>query len=337
MTRHTVKIWERGVNVSHVQRRLLAHLGELEGGVDGIYGPKTAAALGAFLRRTKPVASVGAVEYALLDADPKPRAEGARPCAGVASLAGRVARMPQGLGAFISGLGVSTTGTPAEFGARLRSAGVRWVAILRLWQERGDGSKTWNGSADKVLPYIRAAEDAGVAAYVWGWPVPGKSLAFAKTLAATARAWGAVGVIADCEEPWTNKRDDAVQLVRDIRAALPPGVSYGLTSYFSSAFPLVELCEVADFVIPQIYDSNNNLGPDYPKKALAKWAGVVADTSVIVPAFKTYNTTPEQMRTMVERIGLHWPALALWQWRTTSAAEWAAIEDLHLSEPRQET
>lgn len=335
MTRRPVQLGDRGVNVRYIQRRLLAH-GLSPGPVDGVFGAKTAAALGRFLQRGAdcfaPVRFVGPEIYAQLESEPQRRAEGAEPpeSPALGDLADRGAGGPRGLGAFVSALGVQTTGTPEQFGAQIERARLGWVAILRVWQESDGLDKNWNAVASKVAPYIQAAKDAGAEVYVWGWAVPGKAKQFAASMASAVRAWGAVGVIADCEEPWRGaKPAEAAFFCESVRAALSQGVRFGVTSYYSTKFPLVSLSAGADFIVPQIYDSKNNLGPDYPADALANWQKANPRNVVVIPAFKSYNTTPEQMATMLERLGAH-PALALWQWRTTSAAEWAVLEALPL-------
>jgi hypothetical protein len=233
--------------------------------------------------------------------------------------------LPSGLGMFASGL--EACGTPSQVEAQVRASGISWVAVLADWQYRARPTRRWNTDS-RALDYLAAIRSGGAAVWVWGWPVPGKETEFCQQITERALAWGAVGIILDVEAPYYRQRAAGARLLDEaLTRAHAEGMAVGLTSFgapwWHSTLPWAELGR-ADFGVPQIYDSKNNLGPGYPARALAAWRAMGFDGRSLIPAFPTYGKTPAELTAHLALFPASAAAIG-WQWRTTRGAEWALV------------
>lgn len=236
--------------------------------------------------------------------------------------------LPVGLGMFASGL--EACGTPAEVERRVRTTGIRWVAVLALWQYRDRAARPWN-LGDRTADYLAAIRSGGAQVWVWGWPVPGQEQEFAAAMAARALAWRAVGSIVDVEAPYYG-REAAAALLMDLmlsrahQAGLPLGVTSFGAPWWHRTLPWHELAR-GDFGVPQIYDSKGTLGPGYPARAFDAWLSLGFDAMALIPAFPTYGKTLADLEAHLQRIPVTRAAIG-WQWRTTRGAEWPLVQRL---------
>jgi len=169
------------------------------------------------------------------------------------------ARYPRGQGAFVRNLKADGAPSPAEFAARAKALGMRWLALLA--EVRGD--KQASGIWDSELPaYARDLQAAGVEVWLWGWPAPADQVEFVADMKRQLERTGARGVIVDAEGPYVgdslSKREAAAALARGMATL---GVPWGVTSFGGGprffgrkAFPWLEFSAAADFGMPQIYD-----------------------------------------------------------------------------------
>lgn len=180
--------------------------------------------------------------------------------------------MPRGKGIFVRTIRHGG-GSPEAFAKRLQFLGLRWVAILAVWQKtEPNRDKTYDN--DEIPAYAAAARSVGVDVWIWGWPVPdpARHEFFIATMQNTAINAGARGLIVNAEKPWYSLSHEyhARLLMWELRQG---GFPLGFTSYGGGpphhpGFPWAAFAEFSDFGIPQLY---SDLGPDYPPRAMDSW------------------------------------------------------------------
>ncbi|MBO6937520.1 MAG: hypothetical protein JJ863_21280 [Deltaproteobacteria bacterium] len=104
-----------------------------------------------------------------------------------------VDQLPRGLAVYVRRMSTSSHGTPAEFAARMKACGLRWIALAGPWHELRDGRVRTGmmNPVERIHAYGDALEDAGIQVYVWGYPWLGHSELFVEQIAAAAK-WGRV-------------------------------------------------------------------------------------------------------------------------------------------------
>jgi len=323
MKRRYLRRGSRGKAVRHLQRCLRSH--GVGVAVDGAFGVYTETGVKAFQANRGLVVDgvVGPKTWDALEDSATfvpPTLSGVPTVADEAPTVADADDLPKGLGMFVSGMTKATVGTPGDMVTTCLETGIRWIAILAVWQD-GAGQRRWNHGAH-VAKYVDALHDAGVDVFVWAWTAPGMQHEGLEVVRGRVDAWSAKGVILDVEEQYRGQFSAAHDLVADARDTFSD-VSVGFSSYAASGVPF-EVFAGLDFAIPQIYDSENNLGADYAADALVSWRQKVG-ACPLIPAFKTYNSTPHTIETAIARIGVYHLAIVGWQWRTTSAEEFGAI------------
>ena len=268
---------------------------------------------------------------------------------------------PTGNGMFVQSLSQAKL-TPARIRKRVEQAGLSWVCIQALWQDRHGDAKTYNrpdkiggipksyGSRKKDRADVEAFLEAGVDVVPFAYPTPrGSAGQVVDVLAEYALDWGSPGVVIDPEAEW-KARSLAGQRRHATKAALLCEAldlvypdAWAFTSFgapwWHESFPWATF-SVAPFAIPQTYDGRNNLGPDYPARSHASYRA--EGFREIAGAFGTYGAgkTSRDLRTLIQgvraEIGAFGipepgggpksvPTLIGWKWETTSAREWAVI------------
>ena len=234
--------------------------------------------------------------------------------------------LPQGKGMFIRGL--EHTGEPPDLIQTMRSNGLAWVCVQRLWQYEDQATDLRNGS--RMVEYAAAVHNAGFGFWFWGYPVPGKQAEFARVILEAADQCEAEGVIIDPEKPYKDTVGEATKLIH----ALMPGcvdrqILLGFTSYgapwFHRNFPWREF-STAHFAVPQNYDKNNDLGTDYPARSHAAYGEY--GFRVIVPASGAYAKTEAQMTALLANTPTPQDAIIWWDWYNADKDElWGPVAE----------
>lgn len=219
------------------------------------------------------------------------------------------------------------------------SHGLQWIALQRLWQYANPDDDKWHNGAGhnghSAKEWVQALVEAGVQPWIWGWPVPGRESDFVAAMSETADAWGAVGIIADCEGPWYQNGTASEAARRLIDGLQSTGQPVGFTSYGAPwNFPEMPWEEFsrADFGIPQIYDSQNNQADDYPSRSVAEWQSM--GFQAVVPASAAYNKTKSQMESLLARTPTLENALIWWDWYNANQTShaWEVIKNYSFPE-----
>lgn len=164
--------------------------------------------------------------------------------------------------------------------------------------------------------------------WLWGFPHPGKHVEFVDSLVGAAVDVQAHGIIIDPEAPFIDQQAGAGVLMDALMpAARAAGLTVGFTSYGApwnfKTFPWSAFLAV-DFAIPQIYDSENNQGPSYPKKSIQAYKAL--GFSRIVPAKPAYNKTKAQLKNSLAATPTPEQALIFWDWyNATQTGLWSVI------------
>lgn len=170
-----------------------------------------------------------------------------------------------GKGLFVRSTGHA--GSPSTLVSDCQAMGIRWVMLPVIWQYEDKASKRYDG---QIKAYADALKAAGIRVWVWGWGVPDKWQDFADTMKEAQDKIRAVGIVANLEKPWFNRPQEAHLLAQALS-----GRTWGLSSYGGGpknipSFPWQQL-NSATYGMPQIYDTQHTLGPDYPARSVSTW------------------------------------------------------------------
>ncbi len=239
--------------------------------------------------------------------------------------------MPKGKGMFLRTLKLA--GTRQEVLDGMKTRGLSWVAITRIWQysEPDRPSSLFNTS--QLPDYAAALHDAGHEVWVWGYPAPGKHDEFVENLVSMAVSVKARGIILDPEEPFLDKADAAAALMAaTLAAAAQHGLGVGVTSYGAPwnfpNFPWSTFCG-ADFGMPQIYDASNSMPATYPVKSVNAWKEL--GFKRIAPISAAFNKTREQMTALLKATPIE-GTVSWWDWFNCSGdpKRWDAVQEYTL-------
>lgn len=203
---------------------------------------------------------------------------------------------PVGMALYVRHITRSKHGTPKAFAAHHRDHGMKWVAIGGPWHdERG---RRFINKPDVSKRYLDACADAGLDAYVWGYPWQGREEQFAEDMKACAGdhdrslldpELGANPSRSRRAAPMRRANQHAADLVRHCRERFRV---VGLSTYGSGVrigwFPMKAFLEAGvDFAGGQTYIEDKRIDPsieDYVK-AIAKYA----PGTPLVPNYGVYN------------------------------------------------
>jgi len=228
--------------------------------------------------------------------------------------------------------------SPEEMTEHLREHGIKWVAIQRLWQYANPSDDKWyndNGyNGYSVQGWLAGILAADAEPWAWGWPHPGRQADFVDAMMKVVDAWGVKGIIADCEKPWYEEdtSNHAHELIAGLKSLVVPcGVTSCGAPWNFPGLPWSEFVQ-ADFGIPRIYDSNNTMPDDYPKRSVYEWQEM--GFNAVVPALAAYNKTESQMRDLLERTPVPDGAITWWDWYNANQASyrWRVIKEYQLPE-----
>lgn len=243
--------------------------------------------------------------------------------------------MPRGKGIFVRHLR-RHCGSHEQLVGQCQRAGISWVVVQAIWQYEDAPSKITN---DGCEIYGKALAEAGIDAWVWGYPVPGAQAEFAEAMRDRAEDFGARGVIIDPEREWLHATSaEVVALVGELRLALgvPDPVPLGCSSYGAPwnfpSFPWRAFAACCDFGVPQIYDGKSRQPRDYPARSVAAWQEF--GFKRIVPASAAYGRNKdglsrrrEGMEHLLDRTPVPDGAIVWWDWYNANQASgrWDAI------------
>jgi hypothetical protein len=233
----------------------------------------------------------------------------------------RMGLLPTGNGLFISRLHRIPYDSIKD---RVERGKLKWVAVLRLWQNVHEPDKHYNIN-DDALRKIDYLKELGVTVWPWAYPQPihDSFCDLHKALSDAKCAWSSPGVIIDPEEPFNGKPNQADALMDRIADLGLVGVtSYG-APWYHQRFPFMSFSG-ADFSIPQTYDANNKMGHGYPQRSYDAWKQ--RGHKHIVGAFGTFRKTPEQLWELLKNVWETGVGAAVgWKWETTSTDEMDVI------------
>jgi len=234
------------------------------------------------------------------------------------------AALPTGVGMFCGHLRANMPDVAERAGLSWICAEVRWQSADPKHRAKPNRKSTHAMIADE----LRAR---GIAVHAWAWLLPrtGKEgwRAGLKDSVAAASALGAESLVLDSEGPWYGRASACGRLMRAAsKQCHAAGLSLGVTSLgLPSWHPSLPWSEfgLADYGIPQAYDSKNHLGPDYPARCVEEWHERTG-LDHLACGFATYGKTREQFHSHMMAIPPV-PAAIGWLWRHTSEREWAEI------------
>lgn len=186
----------------------------------------------------------------------------------------------RGKGAFMRSL--VGPGSPAELVETLEELDLSWV-LLAGEEESGQVSTIYR---DRLPAYVEALDDAGITAWLWGWPMtPGRE---ADRMIELAGELGVGGVVYDLEgQVYARKYAEPIaDMLRKTREA---GLAVGVTTYpirsFHPGFPWSAFERVGlDVGMPQAYDSKHKWGPDFQRSAVEDWSAFSRQVVPIIGA-----------------------------------------------------
>lgn len=247
----------------------------------------------------------------------------------------RERRLPRGKGAFVRGL--TAEGTAAQLVVKARELGLTWLALA---------GESWSGQVathyPQLLPmYVDALEKAGIAVYLWGWPLSADTAA---QLGAEARRVRARGVIFNLEKQvYPGQSADVLRHLQSSAlrsaevkrwvgaAAKASGGPVGVISYpdptIHPAFPW-EGVRGAAFGMPEVY--GDNLSTELIVRGVRRWNEL---TGYVVPIWGgSSEHTPDEMRAIVARTPRPEKAGGWWtlDYVLASAGRSAAVRDMNL-------
>lgn len=230
---------------------------------------------------------------------------------------------------------LSTCGSAQEMGQKIDDCQLTWLCVERYKSDgiNGQGEKWFNGPQlrdEGNYTYRQTLREKNCALWLWGWPAPiaGGDQVFIEAMTQSVSDFGAVGLIIDCEKEWKGVPESTFEAL--LTGLQKIGVPVGVTSYGGAYnFPTLPWAAFAkaSFGVPQIYDSNNNLGPSYPSKAENAWTE--KGFAELVPASGAYRKTPDQMRELLSNTPVPAGAILWWSWGDASHTSdaWGVIQD----------
>lgn len=166
----------------------------------------------------------------------------------------------------------------------LRALRVQWVGLNPLSLGRS------------LATVVGQCKRAGFRVWLYATPSAWMPYNWRATLAdfvEAALASKADGIIADPETDWPSEPDQAAVALRDelVNVRRATGLSIGLTTYPDHRHADV-WAHRALWGSPQTYDRHNTLGPDYPRRFIARWKA--RPWLAVIPSLALWNKTPEQ-------------------------------------------
>lgn len=234
-----------------------------------------------------------------------------------------------GKGIFVQSVKKATlAGTPEALAARAVALGLDWVALLVIWQHP-DRDRVY----EQVATATAACKARGVEVWLWGWPERGevRNRTFIDVMLERYHETDARGLVVNAEKPFYGKPKEA-ELFCSLLGQLPIEIPVGLSSYglpdYHGAFPWGPFASVCVFGMPQIYDSNHNQGPTYPRRCMAAWTK--RGFPQLAPTWGASNAhTAEQMSAIIE-LTPRAPACCWWDlaWLRHSVKRAAVVRDM---------
>jgi hypothetical protein len=227
-------------------------------------------------------------------------------------------RAPAGKGVFVRS--VKHAPTPAAMVADCRAWGLKWVAIQSIWQLPGNKTKAHH--LDKIPAYARALERAGVKAWIWSWPVPGRAHEIAEVYQWLARKAKLRGLILDPEQPYQAKNKNLLGSMEAIASLdvsmlqlldVPLGcTTYGAPPSWHPRFPWTAWSRVT-FGMPQLYDTYHKWGAEHQRATFRGWHQ--RGFSALVPVWGASQAhSPDQMREEINQTPTDFRGACWWDY-----------------------
>jgi len=238
--------------------------------------------------------------------------------------------VPKGKGMFVRSW--KHCESPEALRERVRSAGLGWVCILRLWQHEDEDDNLANGSGwdgHGLDEFLAVLKDENCDLWIWGWPLPGREEEFVAQMDNTAQDWGALGIILDCEGPW---QGHSAKKLMDL--SLATGYTIGVTSYgapwFHPGLPMDDWAR-ADFGIPQIYESEGTWDQEYPEESVNTWQQ--AGFRHVVPASSAFGTETH-MESLLRRTPTPEGSIVWWDWYNAGLQpyRWEVVSEYEITQ-----
>lgn len=245
-------------------------------------------------------------------------------------------KSPRGKGVFVRS--VRHAKSPADLADHCSAWGLDWVAILLVWQKPDRDKLFFFDDLPAVCEQLRRR---GIDVWLWAWPEPGRAQGIVDLYRRAEKAVGRCklrGLILDPERPYYAKRL-ASQARIDVDKLRELKVPLGCTTYGGGpphhpSFPWGPWAEGTDFGMPQIYDSKERLGENYPARSIEAWQA--AGWNTVIPVWAAYDKTPGQMQEMIDRTPRVYRAVSWWDfyWIVRSQKRAQVVTDFQV--PRRE-
>lgn len=182
-----------------------------------------------------------------------------------------VIRNPKGKGLFIRYL---TTVSREKFLSDIKALNLNWIAVLTHWQTDEEYSVKTKEYLDlEKLGWLQSLADSGIKIWFWGFPSAYDIDNFIEISKKYEKYKMCKGYIFNAEKSFLETPNAGSVLANTAKKRLtkPVGLaSYGGGDIYVKDFPW-DAFKIFDFGLPQIYDKEGKLGPDYPKLSFNSW------------------------------------------------------------------
>lgn len=218
---------------------------------------------------------------------------------------------------------------------KAKATGISWICVLLGWYPTESKDSYPNGTRNHSR--IEAARDrfhaAGIEVWAWGWPSPKWATPFLVNVVQKAQAIGLDGVILDPESDYYGKATEAADLMKRARKSAPK-LAIGVSSYgapwYHGSFPFTTFAQYADFGVPQVYDLNDKMGPEYQKKGVEAWQAL--GFTKVIPSLTTAKSSAAELEQEWGQTPMPLGAVIVWEWSRTQPGEWAQLAKLKASQ-----
>lgn len=174
-----------------------------------------------------------------------------------------------------------------------------WIAVLTHWQSEDQKTLTYlNEELIKWL-YQLQKDIPNLKIWFWAWPDTWNIDEFIHYCSEFEKYEFCKGYIIDTEKAFLKEKEFAKTFVNKLNTLKKPKglTSYGGGDIYVPDFPWKEFSKL-DFGMPQIYDKENKLGVEYPRKSIMSWSKYFKN---IIPVWTASEIhTLDQIKKIIE-------------------------------------
>ncbi len=254
---------------------------------------------------------------------------------------------PTGVGVYLRYLSKQRHGEPHVAAQHAADAGVSFVALLSVWQDKGGKHRRVN-STKRLAEYSQAFIERGIDVWIWGYPWGTRKQVeqFVSHVRPVLDATGATGYLLDPELGFKGnaKHVHAARLMRGVLDSLGEAHGVGVTSYPAPRIHRTfawrafgglgwggPQCYTVPFPLARAGMAHWHRG-EGPSQLTAQ--PVFAGWPHLVPSVPTFGPNSSErtaayastIAAIAGELTDRKPGIMFWSWRSTSTLEWRAIE-----------